>query len=56
MYYPQAIKDVARVMSRFYNAIVARVHEHKHLEELACYSDVPVVNALSNYNHPLQVW
>ncbi len=40
---------------RFYDAIVARVHEHKDLEELACYSTVPVINALSNYNHPLQV-
>eukprot|EP00667_Euglena_gracilis_P024082 EG_transcript_27502 len=51
----EAVKDVARVMSRFYDAIVARVHDHKDLEELACYSGVPVINALSNYNHPLQI-
>eukprot|EP00996_Jenningsia_fusiforme_P001476 NODE_2356_length_1222_cov_21.786871_g2150_i0.p1 GENE.NODE_2356_length_1222_cov_21.786871_g2150_i0~~NODE_2356_length_1222_cov_21.786871_g2150_i0.p1 ORF type:complete len:378 (+),score=94.56 NODE_2356_length_1222_cov_21.786871_g2150_i0:71-1135(+) len=51
----EAVKDIARVQSRFFDLIVARVHKHEHLKELACYSSVPVINALSDYNHPVQI-
>eukprot|EP01012_Entosiphon_sulcatum_P032127 TRINITY_DN40886_c0_g1_i1.p1 TRINITY_DN40886_c0_g1~~TRINITY_DN40886_c0_g1_i1.p1 ORF type:complete len:366 (+),score=69.27 TRINITY_DN40886_c0_g1_i1:20-1117(+) len=51
----EAVKDVSRVMSRFFDVIVARVHEHSVVEELACHSSVPIVNGLSNYNHPVQI-
>ncbi len=50
----ETIADTARVLSRYVDSIVARVKEHSKLEELARYSRVPVINALSDYSHPLQ--
>ncbi len=50
----EPLKDTARVLSRYVDAIVARVKEHWKLEELARYADVPVVNALSDLSHPAQ--
>ncbi len=50
----EPIKDTARVLSRYVDAIVARVKEHWKLEELARYSDVPVINGLSDLSHPVQ--
>ncbi len=50
----EPIKDTARVLSRYVSGIGARVYDHKHLEELAAYSSVPVINLLSNLEHPLQ--
>ena len=46
--------DVARVLSGYVDCIVARVFSHESLEELAAYSSVPVVNALSDWEHPCQ--
>ncbi|WP_048057901.1 ornithine carbamoyltransferase [Methanothermococcus okinawensis] len=51
----ESIKDTARVMSRYVDGIVARVKNHKTLEELAKYGNVPVINALSNLAHPCQI-
>ncbi|KSW12265.1 ornithine carbamoyltransferase [Pyrodictium occultum] len=50
----EPIKDTARVLSRYVDAIAARVYSHKSLEELAAYSTVPVINMLSDLEHPLQ--
>ena len=50
----EPIKDVARVLSRYHDAIAARVYRHEDLEELARYSTVPVINLLSDSHHPLQ--
>ena len=47
-------KDVARVLSGMVDGIMARVFEHEKLIELAQYSAVPVINALSDYSHPCQ--
>lgn len=46
--------DVARVLSGMVHGIMARVFEHEKLTELAKYSSVPVINALSDYSHPCQ--
>ncbi len=46
--------DVARVLERMVDVIVARVFAHDSLEELARYSSVPIVNALSDDEHPCQ--
>lgn len=51
----EAVKDVARVLSRFNDIIMARLFDHQHLLELAEYATVPVVNGLTDYNHPCQV-
>lgn len=48
------LKDTARVLSRYADAITARVYQHSSLEIMAEYADVPVINALSDKHHPLQ--
>ena len=50
----ESVADVARVLSRYVDSIMARVFAHRHIEELAAYSRVPVINGLSDYNHPCQ--
>ncbi len=50
----ESVADVARVLSRYVDAIMARVFSHRDLEELARYSSVPVINGLSDYSHPCQ--
>jgi ornithine carbamoyltransferase len=51
----EPVSDVARVLSGYVDCIVARVFSHETLQELACYSDVPVINALSDMEHPCQI-
>jgi len=50
----EAIADIARVLSGYVQALMARVFEHEHVLELARWSEIPVVNGLSDYNHPCQ--
>ncbi len=50
----ESIADVARVLSGYVQAVMARVFQHEHVLELARWSTVPVVNGLSDYNHPCQ--
>jgi ornithine carbamoyltransferase len=50
----ESIADVARVLSGYIDAIMARVFDHEHVIELAKWSSVPVINGLSDYNHPCQ--
>ena len=50
----ESIADVARVLSGYVQALMARTFDHAHVVELAKWADVPVVNGLSDYNHPCQ--
>ena len=50
----ESIADVARVLSGYVDAIMARVFEHEHVLELARWCSIPVINGLSDYNHPCQ--
>jgi ornithine carbamoyltransferase len=50
----ESIADVARVLSGYVQALMARVFEHEHILELAKWSSIPVVNGLSDYSHPCQ--
>ncbi len=50
----ESVSDVAQVLSRYTDAIAARTFSHQTLEILASYSNVPVVNALSDLEHPCQ--
>lgn len=50
----EAIKDVAQVLAGYVDGIMARVFNHAHLVELAEYAKIPVVNGLSDFNHPCQ--
>ncbi len=51
----EPIRDTARVLSRYLDALVVRTFEHDKLEEMARFADVPVVNALTDASHPCQV-
>ena len=51
----EAIKDISRLFSRYNDMIMARLFDHKHILELAEYSDIPVINGLTDYNHPCQI-
>jgi len=50
----EPIKDVARVMSRMVNAVIIRSKKHSTIVDFANYSSVPVINALSDLEHPCQ--
>ncbi|BAA29817.1 ornithine carbamoyltransferase [Pyrococcus horikoshii] len=50
----ETIADTARVLSRYVDAIMARVYAHKDVEDLAKYASVPVINGLSDFSHPCQ--
>jgi ornithine carbamoyltransferase len=51
----EGIPDAARVLSRYVDAIIARVFVHSDVTQLAEHSSVPVINALSDREHPCQV-
>jgi ornithine carbamoyltransferase len=51
----ESIGDTATVLGRFVDGIMARVHGHADVLELAEKAHVPVINGLSDYNHPCQV-
>lgn len=50
----ESIADVARVLAGYVDGIMARVFAHDHILQLAEWSTVPVINGLSDYNHPCQ--
>ncbi len=50
----ESVADVSRVFSRYVDGIMARVFGHDDILDLAAYSSVPVINGLSDYNHPCQ--
>jgi ornithine carbamoyltransferase len=50
----ESVPDVARVLSRYVDAITARTFSHATVEVLADYASVPVINALSDREHPCQ--
>ena len=51
----EAIKDISRLFSRYNDVVMARLFDHQHIIELAEYSDTPVINGLTDYNHPCQI-
>ncbi len=51
----ESIEDTAQVLSRYGHALVYRANRHENLEALARYATVPVVNALTDLEHPCQI-
>jgi ornithine carbamoyltransferase len=50
----ESVADVARVLSGYVDAIMARTFAHQHVLDLARHASVPVINGLTDYNHPCQ--
>lgn len=50
----ESIADVARVLSGYVDVIMARVFAHDHVLKLAEWASIPVINGLSDFNHPCQ--
>jgi len=51
----ESVADVGRVLCRFNDMIMARLFDHSHIMELAKYASCPVVNGLTDFNHPCQI-
>jgi len=51
----ESTADIARVLSRFNDMIMARLFNHQDIIDLGDYASVPVVNGLTDFNHPCQI-
>jgi ornithine carbamoyltransferase len=51
----ESIPDTAKVLSRYVDGIMARVFDHAHLDQMAAFGDIPIINGLSDLLHPCQV-
>lgn len=51
----EPIEDTARVLSRYLDAIMIRTYSQDDVEKLAKFSDIPVINGLTDFSHPCQV-
>ncbi|HNX05672.1 MAG TPA: ornithine carbamoyltransferase, partial [Opitutales bacterium] len=52
----ETIDDTARVLSRYVHGLVIRTYGHEIIEEFAKYATIPVVNALTDFLHPCQIY
>lgn len=50
----ESIADISRVLSGYVDVLMARVFDHQHILELGKWAEIPVINGLSDYNHPCQ--
>ena len=50
----ESVADATRVLERMFDGVVARVFSHQNLEEMAHHANIPIINALSDVEHPCQ--
>ena len=51
----ESLFDTAKVLSQYADIIMLRTHEHKNVEEFSKHLDIPIINGLTNLNHPCQI-
>jgi ornithine carbamoyltransferase len=52
----ETVEDTARVLSRFVHGLIVRTYDHSEVERLAAAGTVPVINALTDFLHPCQIY
>jgi ornithine carbamoyltransferase len=52
----ESVEDTARVLSRYVHGLVVRTHHHHEVERLAAAGTVPVINGLTDFLHPCQIY
>ena len=52
----ETVEDTARVLSRFVHGLVVRTYDHSEVERLAAVGSIPVINALTDFLHPCQIY
>jgi len=51
----ESLYDTAKILSQYADVVMLRTHAHKNVEEFSKYLDVPIINGLTDLNHPCQI-